>query len=154
MKKLFALMVMMMTFAGMKAQMILSDTHAMLRLEQGKKYLLLPVQEKEEVAAIAVVDARNEMVMRLNVKLAVDKVDYYVPLELKNACLLDIFFHGDRRTTGAIKDFACWKEMKYSNTFDTTNREHFRPAYHHTPEYGWMNDPNGMFYKDGVWHLY
>ena len=154
MKKLFALMVMMMTFTGMKAQMILSDTHAMLKLEQGKKYLLLPVQEKEEVAAIAVVDARNEMVMRLNVKLAVDKVDYYVPLELKNACLLDIFFHGDRRTTGAIKDFACWKEMKYSNTFDTTNREHFRPAYHHTPEYGWMNDPNGMFYKDGVWHLY
>ncbi len=154
MKKLFALMVMMMTFTGMKAQMILSDTHAMLKLEQGKKYLLLPVQEKEEVAAIAVVDARNEMVMRLNVKLAVDKVDYYVPLELKNACLLDIFFHGDRRTTGAIKDFACWKEMKYSNTFDKTNREHFRPAYHHTPEYGWMNDPNGMFYKDGVWHLY
>ena len=145
---------MIMTFAGMKAQMILSDTHAMLKLEQGKKYLLLPVQEKEEVAAIAVLDARNEMVMRLNVKLAVDKVDYYVPLELKNACLLDIFFRGDRRTTGAIKDFACWKEMKYSNTFDTTNREHFRPAYHHTPEYGWMNDPNGMFYKDGVWHLY
>ena len=147
-------MVMMMTFIGMKAQMILSDTHAMLRLEQGKKYLLLPVQEKEEVAAIAVVDARNEMVMRLNVKLAVDKVDYYVPLELKNACLLDIFFHGDRRTTGAMKDFACWREMKYSDTFDKTNREHFRPAYHHTPEYGWMNDPNGMFYKDGVWHLY
>jgi levanase/fructan beta-fructosidase len=34
-----------------------------------------------------------------------------------------------------------------------TNREHFRPKYHHTPKYGWMNDPNGMFYKDGVWHL-
>ncbi len=154
MKKLFALMVIAMTFMGAKAQMILSDTHAMLKLQQGKKYLLLPVQEKEEIAAIAVVDARNEMVTRLNVKLAVDKVDYYVPLELKNACLLDIFFHGDRRTTGAIKDFACWREMKYSDSFDVTNREHFRPVYHHTPQYGWMNDPNGMFYQDGVWHLY
>ena len=30
----------------------------------------------------------------------------------------------------------------------------FRPVYHHTPVYGWMNDPNGMFYKDGVYHLY
>ena len=154
MKKLFALMVMMTAIMGAKAQLILSDTHVMYRLEQDRKYLLLPVQEKEEIAAIAVVDARNEMVMRLNVKLAVDKVDYYVPLELKNACLLDIFFHGDRRTTGAVKDFACWREMKYSDTFDTTNREHFRPAYHHTPRYGWMNDPNGLFYKDGVWHLF
>ena len=32
--------------------------------------------------------------------------------------------------------------------------EKFRPSYHHTPAYGWMNDPNGMFYKDGVYHLY
>ena len=133
---------------------VLGENHAMVRVEQGQKYLLLPVQEKEENAHIAVLDERNEMVKRLNVRLAVDKVDYYVPLELKNYKLLDITFQGDRRTTGAVKDFACWKELKYSETFDTTNREKFRPAYHHTPLYGWMNDPNGMFYKDGVWHLY
>ena len=134
--------------------MVLGENHAMLRVEQGTKYLLLPVQEKEENAHIAVLDGRNEMVKRLNVRLAVDKVDYYVPLEIEQAQLLDITFHGDRRTTGAVKDFACWKEMKYSDTFDTTNREKYRPAYHHTPLYGWMNDPNGMFYKDGLWHLY
>ena len=144
---------------GMSAQAqvqpkVLGENHAMIRVEQGKKYLLLPVQEKEENAHIAVLDGRNEMMKRLNVRLAVDKVDYYVPLEIRQAQLLDITFQGDRRTTGAVKDFACWKEMIYSDTFDTTNREKFRPAYHHTPLYGWMNDPNGMFYKDGVWHLY
>lgn len=133
---------------------VLGENHAMVRVEQGQKYLLLPVQEKEENAHIAVLDGRNEMVKRLNVRLAVDKVDYYVPLELKNCKLLDITFQGDRRTTGDVKDFACWKELKYSETFDTANREKFRPAYHHTPLFGWMNDPNGMFYKDGVWHLY
>jgi levanase/fructan beta-fructosidase len=139
-----------------KAQgpMILGDNHAMLRVKQGTKYLLLPVQEKEENANIAVLDIRNEMVQRLNVRLAVDKVDYFVPFEIRNGQLLDITFHADKRTTGAMKDFVCWKEMKYSDTFDTTNRERFRPRYHHTPLYGWMNDPNGMFYKDGVWHLY
>ena len=135
--------------------MILGDSHAMLRLQKGSRYLLLPVQEKEEIANIAVLDGHNEMVQRLNVRLAVDRVDYFVPLELKSGMgLLDITFHGDRRQTGPIKDFACWREMKLSDTFDTTNREHFRPLYHHTPLYGWMNDPNGMFYKDGVWHLY
>ncbi len=34
--------------------------------------------------------------------------------------------------------------------------ETYRPAYHHTPATGWMNDPNGMFYDDATntWHLY
>ena len=30
----------------------------------------------------------------------------------------------------------------------------YRPAIHFTPAKGWMNDPNGMFVKDGVYHLY
>ncbi len=156
MKKLLIMITILLMAANVKAQevLILGDNHAMLKLDQGRKYLLLPVQEKEENAAIAVMDGRNEMVKRLNVRLAVDKVDYFVPVELKDAKLFEITFHGDRRTKGAIKDFACWKEMKYSDSFDTTNREHFRPLYHHTPVYGWMNDPNGMFYKDGTWHLY
>ena len=96
-----------------KAQspMILGENHAMLRLQQGTKYLLLPVQEKEENAHIAVLDSRNELVKRLNVRLAVDKVDYFVPFEIKNGQLLDVTFQGDRRKTGAVKDFACWRNL-------------------------------------------
>jgi levanase/fructan beta-fructosidase len=157
MKKMLITMLAVLAGTLAKAQTmpeILSDRHAMLRLQQNSKLILLPVQESEEIASIAVLDSRNEMVQRLNVKLAVDRVDYFVPCSLKGARLMDIEFRGERRQKGAMKDFACWKEMKYADTFDTTNREHFRPAYHHTPLYGWMNDPNGMFYKDGVWHLY
>ena len=136
---------------------ILSDNHAMLRVDASGKYLLLPVQEKEENANVRII-VDNQQVQALNVRLAVDKVDYFVPLDIRRfgskMVLLDINFHSDRRITGAIKDFACWREMRIADTFDTANRERFRPAYHHTPAYGWMNDPNGMFYKDGVWHLY
>ncbi|MBR6261631.1 MAG: DUF4980 domain-containing protein [Prevotella sp.] len=155
-RNLATLFVALLTVIAVKAQnpMVLGENHAMLRLEQNKTFLLLPVQEKAENAHIAMLDKRNEMVKRLNVKLAVDKVDYFVPLAINQAQLLDISFQGDRRMKGDVKDFVCWREMKYSNTFDTTNSEKFRPLYHHTPTYGWMNDPNGMFYKDGVWHLY
>ena len=157
MKRWFLTLMTVMSFGLMSAQVspaILGDSHAMLKVNQAKKYLLLPVQETEDIAAISVLDNQNNMVQRLNVKLAIDRVDYFVPYELKGACLLDIEFHGDRRQKGAVGEFVCWKEMKLSDTFDTTNRERFRPVYHHTPLYGWMNDPNGMFYKDGVWHLY
>ena len=41
-----------------------------------------------------------------------------------------------------------------TDTFDTRNKEVFRPVYHFAPAYGWMNDPNGMVYKDGEWHLF
>ena len=30
----------------------------------------------------------------------------------------------------------------------------WRPTYHFTPEKNWTNDPNGLIYMDGVYHLY
>ena len=131
---------------------ILGDRHAMLRLDSQKKYILLPVEEKMEHAHIRVV-RDNQLVKTLNCRLAVDKVDYFVPYEVGEGELFDISFNDNMRATGAIDGFACWKRMSYSHSFDTKNVEKHRPVYHHTPQYGWMNDPNGMFYKDGVWHL-
>ena len=32
--------------------------------------------------------------------------------------------------------------------------ELFRPQIHFTPAKNWMNDPNGMVYADGTWHLF
>ena len=158
-KLLFSLMTMLLCATYANAQqkpLILGKSHALQRVEVKNRYLLLPVQEREDNATIKVL-ANNQQVQKLNIRLAVDHVDYYVPLDIKRfggEVALDIWFHGDRRFTGAMKDFLCWKEMKQSDSFDTKNREHFRPMYHHTPAYGWMNDPNGMFYKDGVYHLY
>lgn len=135
----------------------LSESHAMQRIETVQRYLLLPVEEKEENARISII-VDNKVVKQFNCRLSVDNVDYYVPLDLSQLngkqALLDIVFPGNRRQTGAIRGYACWQKLRYSNSFDTSNRERFRPLYHHTPAYGWMNDPNGMFYMDGVWHLY
>jgi fructan beta-fructosidase len=36
----------------------------------------------------------------------------------------------------------------------TLYHERYRPAFHFTPEAGWLNDPNGMVYYQGVYHLY
>jgi sucrose-6-phosphate hydrolase SacC (GH32 family) len=36
----------------------------------------------------------------------------------------------------------------------TTYNELYRPRYHFTPAKNWMNDPNGLLYHNGVYHLY
>ena len=126
--------------------------HAIIKVDTQKKYILLPVEEKEENAHIRVV-SDNQLVKTLNCRLATDKVDYFVPFEVQNGQVLDISFPSNPRSTGAMNDFTCWKHMTYSDSFDSKNVEKHRPIYHQTPLYGWMNDPNGMFYKDGVWHL-
>lgn len=136
----------------------LSSNHCIYRINEQKNYLLLPVQEKAEMCNIKVVK-NNTQVKALNVRLASNHIDYYVPLDLKQfgedaKLALDIHVNGTYRNDGELSGFTCWKNMQLSDTLDTANREKYRPVYHHTPAWGWMNDPNGMFYKDGVWHLY
>ena len=89
-KSLLTLMAVMMTcmVVAQVKPIVLGDRHAMLKMTQGSRYLLLPVQETEDIAAIAILDDNNNMVQRINVKLAIDRVDYYVPYELSGACLM------------------------------------------------------------------
>ena len=149
-----------MTIQAQEVQ-FLSNNHSLYRINsdnQSKKYLLLPVQESAEVSNIKVIGSSRQL-KTLNVRLANNHIDYYVPLCLQEfddekGLMLDVHVNGTYRTDGGVSTFSCWKNMNFSDTFDMKNREQYRPVYHHTPAYGWMNDPNGMFYKDGVWNLY
>lgn len=129
----------------------LANEQNIILLDSVKKYLLLPVQENAPEGKVNIV-INNELQLEqnINVRLAREKVDYYVPLDLSayqgKTISIDV--------AGMPSSSLCWKEIKLSDTFDFSNREIYRPVYHHTPAYGWMNDPNGMFYKDGVYHLY
>lgn len=49
--------------------------------------------------------------------------------------------------------FGC-KEVSASDKKTYTEEELYRPNFHFTPKKGWMNDPNGMFYYNGYYHLF
>ena len=128
-----------------------------VRVNPDQKYVILPVQDGVDDARInLIVDGKTERTFY--VRLAKSKVDFEVPFDLSkykgHNVILDIRANHDRSSIRESQEEACWNLIRTSDTFDKTNRENFRPLYHHTPEYGWMNDPNGMFYHDGVWHLY
>ena len=119
-------------------------------VSEATRYLLLPVQDDAPEAKVGVISGGTQVGVLANVRLARERIDYYVPYSLEGFVGKDVKID----VQGMPSDAACWKGLKLSDTFDMANREKYRPLYHHTPAYGWMNDPNGMFYKDGVWHLY
>lgn len=124
------------------------DSLTVVHITQPSKYLLLPIQESCNESKVKLVTG-SPADMAMDVRLAVDSIDYYVPFELPQ---------GDSNVTVTIagigQDAICWDSIKLSDKFDVTNTDYYRPIYHHTPLYGWMNDPNGMVYKDGEYHLY
>ncbi len=135
----------------------LGVNNTLVRVTGEGDYLILPVQEANDDARINVL-VDGEIARTINVRLAKSKTDYTVPFDLtpykgKNV-ILDIVTPQGRSSVREAKDDVCCKGIRLADSYDTTDREtKYRPAYHHTPLYGWMNDPNGMFYKDGVWHL-
>ena len=50
--------------------------------------------------------------------------------------------------------FACTTEEKSTPSEINTYNEIYRPQYHFSPPANWMNDPNGMVYLDGEYHLF
>ena len=136
----------------------LGVNNTLVRVTGNEQFLILPVQESNDDARINVL-VNGKIAETIFVKLAKSKTDYTVPFDLSKYngqnVILDIVTPQGRSSVREAKDDVCWKGIELKNNFDTTDREtKFRPIFHHTPLYGWMNDPNGMFYKDGVWHLY
>lgn len=136
---------------------VCSDSHALMRIDSPKRYVLLPIEDSAPESTIKVVaDLGQEAAIVL--RLAVRHVDYYVPLDLSpykdRKVVLDIESASGRDGVRTVSEAIWNKTLRLSDTFDKTDTEpKWRPVYHHAPEYGWMNDPNGMFWKDGTWHL-
>ncbi|MEG0253154.1 MAG: GH32 C-terminal domain-containing protein [Muribaculaceae bacterium] len=127
----------------------LGDNKSMINQHINHNFLILPIQESSQEVRINII-LDNDIVKTLNARLAVDSVDYYVPIDLAN-------FKDQKLSISIlnVNDSAiCWNKMNFADTFSTNNYEKYRPSYHFTPLYGWMNDPNGMVYKDGIYHLF
>ena len=119
-----------------------------VKIEKSPQYLILPVEEEKDEAQV-LLDNGKATDTWMDVRLAQGKTDYYVPFKLNKGRTSIVKILNLKADALALKK----GQMKLSNVWDVTNTDFYRPSYHHTPSYGWMNDPNGMFYKDGVYHL-
>ncbi len=142
----------------------LGGGNVMVRINTTKKYLLLPVEDTAPSIRLSIV-VDNDQADAFDVRIAVNKTDYTVPVDISAYSGRNIVLRFAMQThdgghdvavgsAPSVKDAAFTDGMSLSDTFDASNSERLRPAYHFSPAYGWMNDPNGLVYKDGEYHLY
>jgi len=153
-RRLFYIVTGVMMFLPSNAQKV---THQALEQSivspsaDGGRYLWLPIQDSAPEGRVCIV-VNNHEVLANNVRMARENVDYYVSLDLLpwlDASGMKVVIQN------VPENSICYKAIAQNNDLNfQLIDEPFRPSYHHTPMRGWMNDPNGMFYKDGVWHLY
>ena len=138
----------------------LGDGHGMVRINPTQKYLILPVEDTAPDVSISVM-VDNVQVETFTVRLAINKVDYTVPYELSKYAGKHVvlrFAMNPLEREGArpkVKEAVFSNNLALTNNYDASNKETlWRPVYHFAPQWGWMNDPNGMVYKDGEYHLF
>lgn len=73
------------------------------------------------------------------------KYDYYSYLDLKE-------YQGQELTLKGNFEHTFWDSICQSETNEWEPIK--QPLIHFAAERGWINDPNGLVYKDGVYHLY
>src|SRR2546423_618522 len=71
-------------------------------------------------------------------------------LPRKNNNSIDKMLIQNRQFIKLISFFAL--QVLSQNTQKETPQ--WRPVYHFTPQKNWTNDPNGLIYLNGVYHLY
>lgn len=120
-------------------------------------YLYIPVNNQEQIKKVHLL-IENTIIHEIDIQLGVDDFDYYSYVDLSTYAGKDIeikVFDADEVSPTENNDVS----DNYSNCFIFHNEKPhniypYRPQLHFSPETGWINDPNGLIYNSGIYHLF
>lgn len=108
-------------------------------------YLWMPVNKKNPEVKLHFYCGHTKF-QEIDIQLGGTDGDFYTAMDVSTYLDRDIEIRSEI-PEDLLSNIFCYKE-KVQNVYP------FRPQIHFAPEFGWHNDPNGLVFADGVYHLY
>ncbi len=117
-----------------------------------KRYLHLPIKNGASKRVVTLL-VDGKPIVRNDIELADDKADWWAPMEVsawqgKSLALRVDRLHEDSRALAAMEQSGTLPDA------DSIYREPLRGQFHFSPKRGWNNDPNGLVFYNGEYHLF
>ena len=113
------------------------------------RYLNFPVSHRDGRCRMTL-SAPGHEDYSFDIRIASDKPDYWVFLDMSGykGKTVTVSYPEDRAGLASI-----YQDDEIAGT-DSLYREYNRPQIHYTQKRGWNNDPNGLVFYEGEYHLF
>ncbi len=115
-----------------------------------RNYLWIPVSKEKEVKEITFWIGETQVFsFQISINPDVDEAlyefDYYTELKIDQ-------YRGETITIEGEVPFSFLKSILQKDEVPEKTKE--QACIHFAPKSGWLNDPNGLYYQNGLYHLY
>ena len=120
-----------------------------LSIKINSRYLNIPISHRMDRKRL-MLTAKGEDTLSVVVRIAEGSPDYWIFKDVGRyrGKILEMNFEGSKKALENI--------VQADSIFGASAmyKEENRPQFHFTSRRGWINDPNGLIYHNGVYHLY
>ena len=113
-----------------------------------KKYILFPIMTEQPLKELSIF-VGEECIYEFRIPIAEGEeiycFQYYAPVSLEKYVGHKISIEGE------VSD-AFLEAISFCDSIPQKSDSH--PIIHFTPNTGWLNDPNGFYFREGMYHLY
>ncbi|HWK58874.1 MAG TPA: glycoside hydrolase family 32 protein [Parapedobacter sp.] len=146
MKKRLALATLVMGVVSMAGLRVLANE---IEINIHSRYLNFPISHQEERSTMTF-EVEGKPDLSVVIRLAPGEADYWVFRDVSDLIGKTITISYD----GNVKALSKIYQADAIAGQDSLYREKNRPQFHFSTRRGWINDPNGLIYHDGEYHLF
>lgn len=118
-----------------------------LSMRINKKYINFPISHSVDRKQLQM-SIDGEIIDKFQIRLSNKNIDYWVYRDVSEYMGKEICFNYE--SDKKIPIFQSDTIVGHSSLYSELNR----PQFHYTSKRGWMNDPNGLVYLNGEYHLF
>ena len=117
------------------------------------RYLNLPVKTGERARRVSVT-AGGDKIHDFSIELAKHEPDFWTFIDVSDLMGKTVLLEIDQPYEIDAAGLDRITQDDRIRDSDDLYRERYRPRFHFTSRRGWNNDPNGLVYHDGQYHLF